>query len=266
MHPEGGIARGGEEITARITTDVIVHASVGANLGGVGYTFGDVAEGINVGLREEGEDGGPIGVALVHSRADVSLETARVVTKTTERTSRHSLQTTDGSQVDGHVGEGASRDIAASEAGGKLDVAAADAGRRHDDGALMRDVLPVAAETVRVAVEEGGVLRGRRVLGPVPVGLRPVVAALLTEGLLVLVDVPPMPWLEVAAEVDVEGLLDMGHDKVIEPRPCSRRDTGRCERGKGLETLDSVDVGETLRGRERATGCLVSGPRNDLEW
>lgn len=78
--------------------------------------------------------------------------------------------------------------------------------------------------------------------------MRFVVVVFFMEGFFVLVDVLLMLWLEVVVEVDVEGLLDMGYDKVIELRFCFWCDIGRCERGKGLEIFDSVDVGEMFRG------------------
>lgn len=89
MYLEGGVVRGGEEIIVRIIIDVIVYVFVGVDFGGVGDIFGDVVEGINVGLREEGEDGGLIGVVLVYSWVNVFFEIVWVVIKIIERISRY---------------------------------------------------------------------------------------------------------------------------------------------------------------------------------
>jgi hypothetical protein len=41
------------------------------------------------------------------------------------------------------------------------------------------------------------------------------ISTFLTEGLLVGVDEPSMPWHEVSSVMDAQGLLDMGHNEVI---------------------------------------------------
>jgi hypothetical protein len=42
------------------------------------------------------------------------------------------------------------------------------------------------------------------------------ISTLLTKGLLVGVDEPSMPWHKVSSVMDGQGLLDMGHNEVIE--------------------------------------------------
>lgn len=61
-----------------------------------------------------------------------------------------------------------------------------------------------------------------------------LVATLLTEGLFVEMDKPAVPRREVSRVVDGQGLLDMGHDKVVKlrrrvsrlgPDTCSNNET-----------------------------------------
>ena len=79
----------------------------------------------------------------------------------------------------------------------------------------MREVFPVASKTVLVSVEDWGVLRGRSVFGPVPIGCVTFVATLVAEGLFVLVQEPAMPAEEIASVVNLEGFLHVDHDEVI---------------------------------------------------
>lgn len=58
-------------------------------------------------------------------------------------------------------------------------------------------------------------------LGPVPVGLSALVAALVLESLLVLPGEVPVPRQEGTSVVDLHGLQDVVANKVIEARLCS---------------------------------------------
>ncbi len=259
VDPEGRVTGRGEEISTGVAADGVVDAAVRADLGGVGHALGDDAVLVDVGLGQQSQDGGVVGVAHVESRADVALEAARVITEAAEGARGGVGQAADGAEVHRHVGEGARLDEAAADAGSQGDVVAADAGGRHDDGAVVRDVLAVAAQAVGVAVEDGRVLGRGRVLGPVPVGLVASVAALVAQGQLVLVDEPAVPRLEDARVVDRERLLDVRDDEVIKPRPSAGGDAGGGARGKALQALDGVDVGETLGlGEGAAEGMLIS--------
>ena len=258
VDPEGRVGGRREEITTRVAANDVVDTAVRTDLNGVGDTLREVAVLIDVGLEEQVQDGGVVGVAHVHGRADISLQAAGVVAETAKRSGRHTLETADGAKVDRHIGEGTSGDIATAKAGGKLDVTTADAGRRDDDGTVVGHVLAVAAQAVVITVEEGRLLGRRGVLGPVPVGLVAGVAALVTEGLLVLVDEPAVPGHEVAGVVDRHGLLDVGDDEVVEPGLGAGGDISRGASGQALEALDGVDVSETLVPGERATVFTVS--------
>ena len=77
-------------------------------------------------------------------------------------------------------------------------------------------VFSVAPKTVWISVEDGRVLRCRRVLRPVPVGSISLVPTLVAECLFINVQEPSVPSQEVTSVVDGEGLLDMGNDEVVE--------------------------------------------------
>lgn len=186
VHPKSRVTGRGEQVGARITADRVVHASVRANLDCVGDAFGKKAVLGNIGLQKQvyrwlvdrsninfpvthTEHSGVVGVSLVHGRSDISLQSAGVVAETAIRAGGRSFKATDGAEIDSHVCERTGGHEATSDASGQLDVTAADSVGRCDHGAIMGHVVSVAAETVRVSVENGRLLGSRSVLRPIPV-------------------------------------------------------------------------------------------------
>lgn len=80
----------------------------------------------------------------------------------------------------------------------------------------MVDIFALVTERVCIAVEDWGVLRGRCILWPVPVGCVAFVTTLVTKSLFVGVQEPSVPGQEVASIMNAEGLLDVSDNKIIE--------------------------------------------------
>lgn len=160
-----------------------------------------------------------IGVASVHSTAEVTNETARVVAQAAIRTRwRTTLNAAHGAKIDRHIGKGTCLDVSTTCTGGQRNGVARDPLGRDNDRPIVRDVLAVASETVIIAIEQRRVFRGVSVFGPVPVRLIALVATLLSKSLLIDVKEPPVPRREDAVVVYAQGLLDMGDGEIVELR------------------------------------------------
>jgi hypothetical protein len=108
-------------------------------------------------------------ISHVHGRTDIALQSSGVVSKSTIDSRQGSFNTTDRSQVDGHVGEGPRLDEATSNTCRQRDIPTTNAWGRYNNGAVVRDVLAIPAETVLVSIKDWRILRRGGPLGPVPV-------------------------------------------------------------------------------------------------
>jgi len=119
----------------------------------------------------------------------------------------------DGPHVDRHVGKRPRRDATTSLARRN----AVEAGREAVC-AVVRHVGTVAAHGRRRSVEDGRVDRVECVLAPIPVGLVPLVPALVPERLLIRLGKETVPRQEVGCAVDRKRLVDVDGYKIVVSR------------------------------------------------
>lgn len=119
--------------------------------------------------RKLTKDSGIVTIPLIDPRSNIPLQTAWIVTKPPIRARLSTKRAAERTEVDGHVCERASHDIATTNPSRELNVASRHALWGSDYRAVVWDVLPVAAQAVWVTVEDGRVLGGFHVFRPVPV-------------------------------------------------------------------------------------------------
>lgn len=262
VQPKDRVAGANVKVAAGVARDGEVAPTVHAQIAGGAVALEAVLEGGQIGgLCDE------VGRVLVRGPAaagldrDVAAEAARVVRKQVAPLlggglgqGRHvggGQRRGDGPQVDGPVGEGALFQTAAASAGGQAVVAV-----EQRVGAVVRDVDAVAAQAAGTAVEQRAAQRVKGRLAPVPVGLGVVVAALVAQGLLVVVQEEAVPGEEVGGAVDVVGLVHVHHDEVVEAGLGAGHGDGVVSGGEAHEALHGVGVLDAFLWGEGMPVCV----------
>lgn len=106
-------------------------------------------------------------VSHVHSWPNIPLQLAGIVAKPTVWARCSAVQSTDRAQVNRHISKRTSLDKTTPDSSRNLNLAKSIWG--HENGAIMLNALAIPSQTSGAAVEDGRVLRSRRILGPVPV-------------------------------------------------------------------------------------------------
>lgn len=169
VNPESRVSGRGEKITARVATDGVVNATMRANLGSVGNTLGEEAIRRDVRFQEKAQNGRVVGVARVHGTAKVPFQAAGVPSQAAVWARLSTVQAPDRSKVDSHVGKGTGGDETSTGAGGKGNRVAINALGRDNGRTLVRYIITITSQAVRITIEKRGVLWSMGVLGPVPV-------------------------------------------------------------------------------------------------
>ena len=99
-----------------------------------------------VGQVERTVDCRVVGVTLVHRWPEISLQPSRVVTQAAIRTGLSAVQATDGTKVDGHVGEWPGGDETAAHTRWKRDITTTNTRRRHNHRTRMRRIRAIATQ------------------------------------------------------------------------------------------------------------------------
>lgn len=173
-------------------------------------------------------------VSHVDGRADVSLHTSGIISKTTVGAGCSPIDSSDWTKVDGHISERACCNKATAYARWKRKRRAAV--WCDQNGAIVFNAFAIATKAGWAAVEDRRVLGRRSIFGPVPIlllkkgfvssdssnkqkvdthRLISLVPALLPQRLLVRPRKPAMPRQKVARKVNVQSPLNVSYNEIV---------------------------------------------------
>lgn len=185
-----------EKELTRITTNSVMTSGVSTDEAGGEVALHVVLELANgVLIEDQVKDLVGISVLLRNRRGKIATKAARIVlTASGSGSDVHRDGGGDRSEIDDHVLERTGLDTSSTSSIGEGDDAS------NDGTGVLAKEFSVAAEGVFRAVEKVGAEGIVGSFSPVPVRLVASVAALVAEGLLKSVDVPPVPVKEVSLQ------------------------------------------------------------------